>query len=682
MATATLGTTRARAATIMERSPGVVPCAIVCGVLLWFAGDEGGFRGTTWMPATLLLAAVLLVCLVALPRPTPARAALLAVLLLAGYGVWSVASILWAGQEELAWDAGNRTLLYALILALCTLWPVRGDAGAVILGAYGLGVGAIALVEMMKVGGSTQGIQYFHEARFAEPVGYANANVALWMLGLFPCAILGARRGVPAPLRGLLLASATLLGGAALMGQSRGWLIVLPAMAVLALIVVPGRGRTIGAFALVGAGLLLALQPLLDVYDAWRAFRPFGDAWDDGFRTLLLASFGVGFVGTLAAFFDSYAPVSERAARHVNAAAVGAVLLVGAIGLVGYWAVERSPISAASDAWSEFKEGGSDPVSGSTRLGSGFATYRYDYWRIAWSEFEEKPLIGHGADNFGRAYQQQGESTQTPRYPHSTVLAALSETGIVGTLLMLGAFVAGLIAALPALRRNDLAGAAAGAGVLTFLYWFLHSSLDWFWEFPGLAGPALLGLGVAMALARAGREPEADAEAKPERPLLSSPAPIAIATICTLLLAASVIPPWLSERDLRRGAELASNNPEAALDRFDRAADLNPLSPLPEKAAGIVEIRSGDYAEAERRLLSASERDPDDSGMHLMLGVLASSAGRRQEAIELVSEGLRMAPRDEIAARVLNALEKGRELDPRRVDRLIQANVERRIGPQ
>ncbi|MEA2418567.1 MAG: hypothetical protein QOE60_773 [Thermoleophilaceae bacterium] len=709
MATATLGTSRARAATILGRSPGLVPAGITCGVLLWFAGDEGGFRGTTWMPASLFLAAVLLVCLVALPRPQPSRAALLAVLLLAGYGVWSLMSVLWAGQQELAWDAGNRTLLYALMLALCTLWPVRGEAAAMLLGAFGLGIGAIALWEMMRVSGASQGIQYFHEARFAEPVGYTNGNVALWMLGLFPCAILGARKGVPAPLRGLLLASATLLAGAALIGQSRGWLMVLPLMAAIAVVVVPGRGRTIGAFALVGAGLFVALQPLLDVYDHWRAFGPAGDAWDDALRTLLLASFGVGFLGTLAAFADTYVPVSARTARRVSGGVAAALVLVVAAGAVGYAAVERNPITAASDGWNDFKKGGSDPVGHSVRLGSGFSTYRYDYWRIAWREFAHKPILGHGADNFGRAYLRQGQSTQTPRFPHSTVLAALSETGIIGAFLLLGAFVAGLVAAFPGLRRSDLAGAAAGTGVLMFLYWLVHGSLDWFWEFPGLAGPGLFGLGVAMAVASAARagetaldgeaalageaalEGESVLDGEPTgstaapattRPLLTGALPLAIAGVCTLLLAASVIPPWLSERELRRGAEIAATNPEAALKRFDRASSLNPLSPLPDKAAGVVEIRAGDYAGADRALRAAFERDPGDSGMHLMLGVLASSAGHQREAIRFVSEALRLAPQDEITARVLNALRKGRKLDPRKVDRLIQANVERRIGPE
>ena len=198
---------RTRVAELLEGSPGVVPCTVALGVLVWFAGEEGGFRKVTWMPATLLLAVVLLVCLAVLPRPRPARLALAAVLLLAAYGGFCLLSMLWAGQEELAWDAGNRTLLYAIVLALCSLWPLRGRSGAVLLGGYGLAIAAIAVVELIRVAGAAQGIQFFEEGRLAEPVGYANANVALWMSGLLPCAILAGRREVPAPVRGLLLLS-------------------------------------------------------------------------------------------------------------------------------------------------------------------------------------------------------------------------------------------------------------------------------------------------------------------------------------------------------------------------------------------------------------------------------------------------------------------------------------------
>src|SRR3954470_8704765 len=298
MATAIAGTSRARIASIVEQSPGAVPAAIAVAALLWCAGDEGGFRSTTWMPIQLLLLAVLFVCLLALPRPTPSRPALIGILLLTAYGLWSLLSIAWAAQEELAWDAGNRTLMYAIVLALCTLWPVRGSAIAWLLGALGLGIAAIALVEMVKAGGSSQGVQYFNEARLSEPVGYANANVALWMLGFLPCMILGGRRGVPAALRGLFLAAACLLAGAALLGQSRGWLIALPVVAVVAIAAVPGRGRTIVSFGAIGLGLLIALRPLLDVYETWRPHQPLGGSYDHALRMLLLGSLVVFVLGT------------------------------------------------------------------------------------------------------------------------------------------------------------------------------------------------------------------------------------------------------------------------------------------------------------------------------------------------------------------------------------------------
>ena len=675
MATPALRTGRARASAILQDSPGVVPCAIVSAVLLVFAADEGGFRGTTWMPAMLLLAAVLVVCLATLPRPTPSRSALVAVLLLAGYGVWSLLSVTWADQQELAWGGGNRTLLYAVILALCSLWPVRGQVAAVLLGVFGLAIAGVALIELIKVSSADQAVQYFHEARFAEPVGYANANVALWMLGMLPCAILAGRRGVPAPLRGVFLGAAVLLAGAALLGQSRGWLIALPLVGLVAILAVPGRGRTIVALAAVGAGVALALDPLLDVYSDWRPFQAPGEPFERALKALLVASAAMTVLGTLAALADGRVRVSEGRARRISGGVVAAVAVLLLAGLAGYAVVERSPISAAADGWDEFKEGGNSPSDRSGRLAAGFSTYRYDYWKVGWDEFKRAPVLGAGADNFGRAYQVEGESVQTPRYPHSTALVALAETGLVGALLMLGAFAAALVAALPALRRPDLGGAAAGAGALMFGYWFVHGSLDWFWEFPGLAGPALLGLGLAVAVARS-RPEAADA-----RPLLAGRGALALAVAAALLIVASVTPPWLAEREQRRATEIAAVNPAAAVERLDRAADLNPLSPVPYKAAGIIQIRQGSYAAAGRSLRQAFERDRGDSGLFLLLGVLASAEGRDREALRLVSEAKQLAPRDDVTLSALSDLRDGERLDPRQVDEWIREDVRARIGP-
>src|SRR3954471_10659966 len=674
MATAIAGTSRARIASIVEQSPGAVPAAIAVASLLWCAGDEGGFRSTTWMPIHLLLLAVLFVCLLALPRPTPSRPALIGVLLLTAYGLWSLLSIAWAAQEELAWDAGNRTLMYAIVLALCTLWPVRGSAIAWLLGALGLGIAAIALVEMVKAGGSSQGVQYFNEARLSEPVGYANANVALWMLGFLPCMILGGRRGVPAPLRGLFLGSACLLAGAALLGQSRGWLIALAITAGWAVSAVPGRGRTIVSFAVVGIALVPALPSLLDVYDHWHPYQPLGHTWDSAFRALLLCSIGLAMVGSVAAVLDNGLELRESLARRISAAVVIALAAVCVAGLIGYAAVEQSPFTAAKDRWNSFKKGGSEPRGLKNRFGGTFGTYRYNYWQVAWREFEDKPILGAGADNFGRAYQERGNSTQTPRFPHSTEMVALSETGIVGGLLLFGAFAALIAAAVPALRRSDLAGAGAGAGLVMFVYWLVHHSLDWLWEFPGLAGAGLAGLGLATAVRRhpaAGGSPA---------PLLAGRRALALGVVGAVLIAASVVPPWLSAREVRNGAEIAGSDPVGAVDRFDRAADLNPLSPVPQKAAAVVEIRAGRYPQAQRHLLDAFERDDQDSGMYLLLAVLRSSEGRADDARRLIAQAHRLAPHDLVVERAIPILRRGRKLDPREVDRWIQLDVKERVG--
>jgi O-antigen ligase/polysaccharide polymerase Wzy-like membrane protein len=666
---------RERAAGIVKRNPGLLPSLLAISVVLWFAADKGGFRGTTWMPATLLLGAGLVVCLAALPRPRPARAALAAILLLAGYGVFCLLSMLWADQPELAWDAGNRTLLYTLILALCALWPLRGRSAAVVLGVFGLAVAAIALIELLKTSGADQAGQFFDEARFAGPVGYTNANVGLWMLGLLPCVVLAGRRGVPVLLRGLFLGAAGLLAGAALLGQSRGWLMALPLVALLAIVVVPGRGRTIVALAAVGAAIALILGPLLDVYSELRASQPPGAVFDSALRALLLAGAGLAVLGALAAVVDERVQVPAARARRISAAAV-AVAAVAAVGVVaGYAVVERNPFTAASDAWHEFKQGGYSPTDPSGRLTAGFSTYRYDYWRVAWSEFEDAPLLGAGADNFGRAYLRRGESPQRPQFPHSTEMVALAETGVVGALLLGGAFLCALLGALPGRRRDDLAGAAAGAGLLMFGYWLLHGTLDRFWEFPALSGPALAGLGVGVAVARGLKE---DAE-EPASPVARGRV-LVVACAGGLLLAMSMVAPWLSQRDHRAAIAAAETNPEAALERLDRAAELNRLSPAPDRTAGLIELRRGHPNAAVHELRQASERDPGDSDLHFLLGLAESEAGRPRQAIRLVREALTLAPRDHVAEAVLRELRRAGRLDPLRLDPWTRADYRHRIA--
>jgi hypothetical protein len=666
---------RARAALFL--SPSFLPALLCVAMFLWFAADEGGFIATTFLLATLLALGLLALALTVLPRPRPSRTVAVAICLLGAYALWSYLSIIWADQPALAWDGANRTVLYALLFALFALWPVRGGPAAVLLGCFGLGVAVIAGIEIVRASAASQWIAYFHEGRLQEPVGYVNADVALWFSAFWPCVLLAGRRGVPAPLRGVLLGGAGVLASAAILGQSRGWLFVLPVSVLLAVAVVPGRGRTIAAIAAVTVGTLLILRPLLDVYEAFDSRGAPGGDLSYAVRLTFIMSAVLAVISYLAALAESRLEVPASTARRVSAAVVVAFALACAGAVAGYAVVKGDPLGRTADAWREFKRGGYEPSGKTSRLSGNFVTFRYDYWRVAWQNFRRHPVIGVGADNFGRDYLKRGRSLQTPLYPHSVEVRAASQTGLVGSLLLGGAIVAALAGGLSSLRRSDLAGAAGGIGLVIFGYWVLHGSVDWLWEFPGLGGPAFAGLGLAAAAAAGRRGPLPSLQ-----PLLYGWRRITLAVVLALPLAVGLAAPWLAQRELGKGREVASKDPFAALRRFDHSAGLNPLSPVAEQSAALIELRIGRQGAAERRFHKALDRDPDDPYSHLQLGAIASSEGRRGEALRLVNRAHRLDPRDEVVGRSLHSLRSGGTLDPERVNALFLRNIEFRIGPE
>ena len=482
----------------------------------------------------------------------------------------------------------------------------------------------IALIELLKAAGADLSVQYFDEARFAHPVGYTNANVGLWMLGLLPCAVLAGRRGVPAPLRGLFLGAAGLLAGAALLGQSRGWLMTLPIVAVLAILVVPGRGRTIAAFAAIGAALLLILDPLLDVYNELQPAGPPGAVFDSALRALLLACAGLTVLGALAAVADQRVQISAARARRISAAAVAAVALATVAVVAGYAIVERNPVSASADAWDEFKQGGYSPTERSTRLSAGFSTYRYDYWRVAWSEFEDAPLLGAGADNFGRAYLRRGREPAAAAIPtqHRDGGPRRDRGGRRAPARRRPRMRAAGRAARPPGRRpgrrrlRRRACSCSGTGSRTGRSTASGSSRrsrarPW----PASGSPSRWRAAGTRAPSR--RAPSSAAGARSS--------PLAHAGRCWPI---SIVPPWLSEREQRRAIDVAPANPDEALERLDRAAKLNPLSPAPYKTAALVEIRRGRYDAAAAELRRAFERDAGDPDLYLLLGLAESERGR------------------------------------------------------
>lgn len=638
-----------------------LPMLAAVGVFLALGRLGGGFEAVTWYPAALFLLGLLVVALVSVPaRGRIPRTVVAAVVLLAAYAAWSYLSISWADQRGDAWDGANRTALYAIAFALFALWPLRSSSAASVLGLLGLGLAALGLFVLLEVAGAPDPAAYFWGGRFTEPAGYVNANAALWSLGLWPCLALAARPEVPAPVRGLCLGGAVLLSGLAALSQSRGWLFSLPLVVLLFLVVTPGRVRgALAVLAVAGAGLLWR-EPVLEVYEQLRAGSAgagAGAAVGGAARTLVLTALGLGVLGALAALGDRRLSVSPRQARAGGAVVLAAAALAGVGGLTTWLAQGGGPRETLARNWENFKNA-PYPSGKASRFGS-LGSNRYDFWRVALNRFEEKPLVGVGADNFQQDYLEHGRSREQSRYPHSLAVRTLSQTGLVGALLLLGALGTALFAAIrAAFRRSGLGASVAAGSSIVFLYWLVHGSVDWFWEYPGLGAPAFAMLGLAVAVGPRTRRVDAPSR---RAPLVARRAALALGVVACVLVGA-LGAPWLAERYVDHGATIWPQRPDEALLALDRAARLNPLASEPQLVSGSIALRVGRIDRAERDFQAALERDPRSGYAALELGAIASERGRGRAALPMLARAWRLNPRDEVVGDALRDARAGKRL--------------------
>ena len=366
------------------------------------------------------------------------------------------------------------------------------------------------------------------------------------------------------------------------------------------------------------------------------------------------------------------APTARRLSAIAIAVTAGLAVMAAAVVVVR----ADDPLGAVSDRWDEFKEGGSEPTfTGSRLASSSFASYRADTWTVAWENFKAHPVIGVGADNFARDYALRGKSNQTPKYPHSLEFRVLSETGLIGVLLLGGGLTAAIAAAAPAVRRGrGIAAAATGTGLVICAYWIVHGSLDWFFEYPVLSSTAFAFLGLSGAVA-AGMFPTRARPLPWGRPLAIA----AVAAASALSIAVGLA--WLAERDLRNARQQAAADPAGALDRLERSARLNGLSPDADKTAALIELRRGNLASARDHFERAVDRSPSDTFALVQLAAIASVETRREDARRFVATARAAAPLDEVVRRAGRVIDRGGVVTPQRVNRLVLQDIDVRIGP-
>ena len=574
---------------------------------------DGSVLAADWLPYAALVALVLAALLASSayalsPLPLACAALVLA------FGVWTAISANWSPLPALARDEFLLCSLYGFTLVMQGR-GLRADADritALAIVVAALGASAVAVAASARFGDDP--LALYVGGRLVAPISYVNAAAAFFLVGLWPALALAARRELSPLLRGPALAAAAAMLAGWLGTQSKGGAIALAVSALAVFALVPGRLRLLVPTGLTALLVLTQYGPLTEPFREQGdvdAVRRAGTVW------LLIAAAAL-VVGVAYALADARVRVGEQARRG----AAIAVTALGALALVvAAWQADRridDRSAWAQDQWEIFKRSQAAETGSSHLVNLG--SNRYDFWRVSLAGFEEHPLGGIGGRGFGPRYLEHGDSYETPARAHSLPLDALLETGIVGLLLLLGAFaaiMAGLVR-----RLSSVAGAAAfGAAA----YFAVHAAGDWIWTFPAVGLPLFALVGIALA-------PEGG------RLLRGRAAGVAAAAVALFALVAFV-PPWLSSR--LTSSVLVGAGESGSL-RWARALD--PLAVEPYLAEAAVARRP---EEAIPPLERAVEKEPRAVGHRYLLAKAYLAAGRAADAREQLTVASALFPRDE-----------------------------------
>lgn len=600
-----------------------VPAAAACWEAWHDSGSIAAAAAHGFLPYAMLAAAVLAVVAWSGTAVRPSAPAAGAVALLALLAVWAGISLEWSPVPSLARDEGLLTAFYAIALAL-PLVALRTPSRR--LAALALATSVLAVFTILAagdIGSSSNATRLFDYGRLYFPITYANAQGALFALGLWPALLFASRPAGAIAWRALWLGAAVLFLSAATLAQSKGTTLGLAVSGVLVLALSPTRLRLTVVVAIAGAIEAVAFRPLTEPY----RHETLHTVHTAGLTVLAAGLCGVA-AGVVYAVLDrrvSLSPVRHRQVARVVAAILAAAFVAGA---VAFLEVEHHPVHFLQAKWASFKHFNPN-AGGSTHL-TALGSNRYDFWRVSLIEFERHPLNGCGARCFGPAYLTLGRSSETPARAHSLPLEVLAEQGIVGFALLAGSLtLVGLLLTRGTRRSMLTATAALGA----FVAWLVQACVDWTWTFPAVTVPAfvLAGIGVAGSTARP----------------LARPLPGLVAPLCLAVALLAFLPPWYAQRLTDQALAGRSRDPASSLRLAHR---LDPISTAPLIAEAALASSSRDQL---RYLREAARREPRVVQTQYFLGSVLLNTGHKAEARRVFEHAAKLDPRNQAVARAL-----------------------------
>ena len=618
---------------------------IVAAIVVTVAQANGGYGLTA---RTLLAAGVWSVVIIGLafgllPQRTPTRAALAAPALLGLFGLWTLASMLWAASPEGAFTEFNRVSLYTGLLVLAVLAASDRNTGRCADGLT-LGIVVTALIalsgrffpDLFLRSRLAVGLPY-GESRLSFPIGYWNALGVFVSLGIPLClrvAVVARTRVV----RALATSALPVLGAAIYLTSSRGAIVTALVGGGLCLVATARRWRALAAAVVGATGAALAVGLVSQRHTLVNGPLTSSLAESQG-RIAAVLVLGC----CLIAGMIFMAGEALLAGRRVTSPLLGWALVAVAGAAVVVVVVASHPI-ARFDAFKQLPVPASRPGSANfanSHLLSGSGSGRWQFWAAAYGEFKSAPLQGGGAGSYESWWDRHASFAYVLKNAHSLYFEVLGELGIVGLLLLLGSFLAGLTAAFS--RWRDVLGerrVTIAALTAVFAAFLAGAAIDWIWQFAAIAGIAVVSIG----LAGSGSDGTiSDSRSRRREGRVGSG--IAVILVAWVLICAQAIP-WLaagkisdSQAAVRRG-----DANEALMNALD-AKTLQPWAASPYVQLALVAEYRREFGASRRFITSAISRDSNDWRVWYLAARIERESGRHAAAARSAARARSLDPR-------------------------------------
>jgi O-Antigen ligase len=627
--------------------------AALAGLIFWWAWRQGAYFGDVFYPGAI--GVFLLLAVLALAGPFEGRvrgAALLALGALAAIAGWMALSLLWTPTRGAAISYAEHAFLY-VALFLVGLWLcvtlARNPTLALLPVAVGAIVTSVAVVLTLANGHDLN--TYFHgEATLRLPLGYRNANAAFFLICLWPTLALAMDRARHPALRVVMIGGATALVELALLCQSRGSVPAALVAAVAWIAFSSSRLRAAAYLVLIAIPTAVAAPTLLKVFQHGE-LKGLGPYMHQAAGMVALTTLLALVLGTVMVLvLERRTEPSPQLQRRLGLGLGSAAVLVAVVGLVAFLVHEGGPTKFVDQRVEQFNAGGITNFSGKeARFGVNIGSNRNDFWRVSLDQAKRTPVLGGGAGSFQVTYLKHRNSPETPRDPHSVEMLLLGELGVPGLLLFVAFVVATLWAAVRSRRAGPGAALTVAGAATGVVYWTMHASYDWLWNYPVVTGTMgfLAGIAVAGSVRMASRSGDESGAAGAGSRVEPSAAGAEGASLgrgprfgvaaAALILALVAAPLFLAERYLGRAYGEEGSDPTAAYRDFRYAANLDPFDTVALNAKGLLAARQGEGARAVDAFEQAVEREPEGYAQHLYLAELFYPedlpAARRQIAI-------------------------------------------------